>query len=106
MSRNRKVRLSNAEYRKIAAADQAKNQDKDGITLIEDGVAVGWRDELRDPHTVEDGTIAVGVKDGRVWEMVGGERHTRRYIWQARPLGSTAQWVEILDDESGETTDR
>lgn len=73
-----------AEYRRIAAAYQAIHQDQGGITLIENGVACGWKDELCDPQVERQGTIAVGVTNGRIWEAVG-----------RKGFKLAQQWVEL-----------
>ena len=73
-----------AKYRRIAAAYQAIHEDEGGITLIENGVACGWKDELRDPQVERQGTIAVSVTSGRIWEAVGKKGSKFAQRWEER----------------------
>ena len=54
----------------------------DGVVLVWQGEAYGWKNELRDPQSERPGVYAVDA-DGNVWEAVGGNDYDGAERWEA-----------------------
>lgn len=68
---DRKVlEMAAAEYLALGAKYRKKTGRHDGIVIIFEGEAIGWMDELRDPHGCSPGCIAVDTQ-GHIWTATG-----------------------------------
>ncbi len=52
----------------------------DGVVLVWDGRAYGWKDRLRDPQHERPGVYAVDVH-GHVWQALGGNERDGAVAW-------------------------
>ena len=54
----------------------------EGVVLVWQDEAYGWKDRLRDPESERPGVYAVDAK-GRVWEAVGGNDYDGAERWES-----------------------
>lgn len=68
--------------RRIAAAWRNKSREhSDGVVLIYDGQAYGWKNTLRDPCRERPGAYAVEA-DGSVFIATGGDPQNGAKRWE------------------------
>lgn len=54
----------------------------DGVVLVWQDEAYGWKDKLRDPQSERPGVYAVDA-NGNAWEAVGGNEYDGAERWEA-----------------------
>jgi hypothetical protein len=58
-----------------------REQLEGGVVILNQGIATGWMDELRDPHAWNPGVVAVD-ESGKEWIALGGDHVKGALIWR------------------------
>lgn len=72
--------MKDAQLLAIANNYRDENNKPEGIVLIWEGSAYGWKDTLRNPDHERPGAIAVDA-DGNIFEAQGGDDYSGSKLW-------------------------